>query len=272
LPKKFLSVLQISFKQFIISLPFMEIEYKLVLLTMLLVSIIGGIFYAKSIQRCIITLGLISLVILSAATTTFLVVPDTAYVARIDFYGLGFVYAFALALLLKFKVLIARSLALIFMLILLPMNVLNDYRAQKNWQQGFDAEFQILERIAERIENHPNFNPSRTYRFRQLGDISMRPRYYEQKFDKDEPFLYALPYLAMWQGDNLAEFYSPYDYINHQMSLMPSDVTPELRRFIFAEARPWPHKNAIYIDDNVILVILAQNELDDFRKMIEKLY
>lgn len=270
--QKLLSVMQISCKQFILSLPFMEIEYKSALLAMVFAATIGVFLRASSWQQGIISLGLFILVILAAGTTTFLVVPHTEYVARIDFYGLGFVYAFSLALLLKFKMSIAHSLALAFIAILLPWNILNDYRAQKIWQQGFDAEFQILDRLTERIENHPNFKPSHTYRFRQLGDISMRPRYYTQKFLYNEPFLYALPYLAMWQGGVLAEFYSPYDYINHQEPLMPSDITSELRQFIMEKARPWPHENAVYIDDNVILVILAQNELDEFRKMIANLY
>ena len=272
IPQKFISILKISANQFILSLPFMEQGYKLILLAMFLTAMIGGLIAAHTLKKGITTLCLLCITILATATTTFLVIPHTEYVARIDFYGLAFLYTLALALLLKFKQPLAKSLALLFMFILLPLNIQNDYRAQKIWQQGFTAEFQILDRVVERIENHPNFKPNHKYRFRQLGDISLRPRYYKQKFTQNEPFLLDLPYLAMWQGDRLAEFYSPFSYISDESNLIPADITPECYHFMMQEAHPWPHQNSIYVGDNAIIIIFAQNELDDFRKMIAKLY
>ena len=272
IPQKLISIIQISLKQFVLSQPFMEIGYKIITLTLVLTAVIGALFKANNTLKRLITLTLIILTVLAAATTTFLVIPHTEYVARIDFYGVAFVYSFALALLLKFKLPLAKSLALIFMFILIPFNLLNDYRAQKIWQQGQTAEFQILDRLVERIENHPNFDTTRKYHFRQLGDISMRPHYYTQEFAYDEPFLLALPYLAMWQGNRLMDFFSPYEYIDKQTPLLPSDITPELYQFMMTIARPWPDKNSIYVGDNAIIVIFSENELNEFRKMIEKLY
>ena len=271
IPQKFISVIKISAKQFILSQPFMEIGYKITTLAMILTATAGAILKAKTAIKKLTTLGLIILTILAAATTTFLVIPHTEYVSRIDFYGVAFIYSFALALLLKFKLPLAKSLALIFMIILIPFNIINDYRAQKIWQQGQTAEFQILDRVVEQIENHPNFNPRQKYHFRQLGDISMRPKYYKQEFAYNEPFLLALPYLAMWQGSRLMEFFSPYQYIDQITPLLPSDITPELHQFLITSARPWPDKNSIYVGDNAIIIIFSQNELDEFRKMIEKL-
>ena len=272
IPQKLISIIQLSAKQFVLSQPFMEIGYKIITLTLVLTAVIGALFKANNTLKRLITLTLIILTILAAATTTFLVIPHTEYVARIDFYGVAFVYSFALALLLKFKLPLAKSLALIFMFILIPFNLLNDYRAQKIWQQGQTAEFQILDRLVERIENHPNFDATQKYHFRQLGDISMRPHYYTQEFAYDEPFLLALPYLAMWQGNRLMDFFSPYEYIDKQTPLLPSDITPELYQFMMTIARPWPDKNSIYVGDNAIIVIFSENELNEFRKMIEKLY
>lgn len=271
IPQKLISIIKISAIQFILSQPFMEIGFKITTLIMVLTAIIGAILKANTITKKLITLALIILTILAAATTTFLVIPHTEYVSRIDFYGIAFVYSFALALLLKFKLPLAQSLALIFMLILIPFNLINDYRAQKIWQQGQTAEFQILDNLMERIESHPNFNPKQKYHFRQLGDISMRPHYYKQNFAYNEPFLLALPYLAMWQGARLIEFFSPYDYIDQITPLSPSDITPELHQFMMTTAHPWPDKDSIYVKNNVIIVIFSQNELDEFRKMIEKL-
>lgn len=271
IPQKLISIIKISVIQFGLSQPFMEIGYKIIMLIMVLTAITGAILKANTITKRLTTLALLILTVLAAATTTFLVIPHTEYVSRIDFYGIAFVYNFTLALLLKFKLPLARSLALIFMLILIPFNLINDYRAQKIWQQGQTAEFQILDNLMERIESHPNFDANQKYHFRQLGDISMRPRYYKQNFAYNEPFLLALPYLAMWQGARLVEFFSPYEYIDQITPLSPSDITPELHQFMMTTARPWPDKDSIYVGNNVIIVIFSQNELDEFRKMIEKL-
>ena len=269
---KFFETIKISLNQFTLTLPFMEKGYKTLLLLLVITAFIGALIKAPTLKNRLITFFLISATVWAASLTTFVSVPHTEYVARIDFYGLAFVYAFALALLLKYKRPLSQSLCLIFMLLLIPLNVLNDYRALKIWQQGFEAEFQILEQITERIENHPNFNPNTKYHFYQIGDISLRRKYYHEKFDKNEPFLLNLPYLAMWQGGPLLEFYSPFNYIDHTTSLSPDDITPDVYNFIIHEAKPWPHPNSIFIKDNVLLVVYNQIGLNEFQNKIKNLY
>lgn len=272
IPSKFFETIKISLNQFTLTLPFMEKGYKILLLLLTITAFSGAIIKAQNRRTRLITILLLLATIWTAAFTTFISVPHTEYVARIDFYGLAFVYAFALALLLKYKIPLAKSLCFAFMLLLLPLNTLNDYRALKIWQQGFDAEFQILEQISERIENHPDFNPHQKYRFYQIGDIALRPKYYNEKFDKGEPFLLDLPYLAMWQGDYLLEFYSPFNYIDHTSSLMPEDITADIYHFIMYQAKPWPHSDSILINDKILLVIYNQAGLDEFRNKIKNLY
>ena len=271
-PAKFLETLIISYKQFILSLPFMEKGYKILLLIMTLAAFIGALIKAENIKRKTLTLLFILGTIWCASLTTFLVIPPTQYVARIDFFGLAFVYAFALALLLSFKTPLSRSLAIIFMIIIIPFNTLNDYRTQKNWQQGFNAEMQILDDILARIEEHPNFNPQNQYRFYQAGDVSLRPAYYQQKFEQNEPFLLSMPYLAMWQGAPLTQFYSPFNYLDNNTPLIVSDITPEVYNFFMHQAQPYPHKNCIWIDDSIIIVIYNNYGLEDFKNKIKTLY
>ena len=271
-PTKFIETLIISYKQFILSLPFMEQSYKLILFTMVLIAFVSAVIKAENLKKRLLTLLFILGTIWCASLTTFLVIPPTQYVARIDFFGLAFIYAFALALLLSFKKPISRSIAIIFMIIIIPFSIINDYRAQKNWQQGFTAEMQILEDITARIEEHPNFNPKKQYRFYQAGDISLRPAYYNQKFSQSEPFLLNIAYLAMWQGAPLAQFYSPFTYIDTKTPLLISDITPELYRFIQEKAHPYPHRNSIWIDDKIIVVIYNRYGLDDFKNKLYNLY
>jgi hypothetical protein len=267
-PQKILSVIKISFHQFTLSLPYMEKGYKLTLCFVCILSFITTLLQTKNIAHCFTAIALIFITVLAASATTLLVIPHTEYVARIDFYGLAFIYLFAFALLLSQKTPFTQSLTLIFMFILIFWNILNDYRAQKNWQQGFTAELQILDDISERIENHPQFNPQHQHRFYQIGDISMRHTYYRQHYEYPEPFLLSLPYLAMWQGANLTEFYSPFSFIDKNVPLQITDITPDVYDFIMQEASPWPHQNSVYLNKDIILVIYNQVGLNEFRKKI----
>lgn len=271
MPQKFLETIFISLKQFIISLPFMEASYKAILLIMLISAFIGAIIKAPNLGKKALTTLFILGTVWSASLTTFLVVPHTEYVARIDFYGLAFVYTFALALLLKFKTPLAKSLSLIFILIIIPFNILNNYRALKIWKQGFDAEMQILDNVIERIENNPKFNPDNLYRIYQAGDISLRPSYYKKDYTQSEVFFLDLPYFAMWQTAPLLEFFSPFKYADHNTPLLLSDITPDVKDFIKNKARPWPHKNAVYVDENIIIIILSEPELQILKEKLSQL-
>ena len=81
-----------------------------------------------------------------------------------------------------------------------------------------------------------------------------------------------LPYLAMWQGAPLTQFYSPFTYLDNKSPLLISDITPELRRFISEKAQPYPHPNSIWIDDNIIIVIYNRYGLDDLKNKLYTLY
>ncbi|MBR2273888.1 MAG: hypothetical protein IJ864_03535 [Alphaproteobacteria bacterium] len=271
IPAKLLTTLKIIFNQFFVTLPFMERGYKLVLFLMVCIAFITATTPPKSISQTISAIGLLFITVVASAVTTFIAVAPTEYVARIDFYGLGFVYTFSLALLMFCRVPIIKSLTLLIALILIFMNIINDYRAQKIWHQGFIAEFQILDDITERIENHPQFDSHNQYRFYQIGDISLRKKYYHDRYTKDEPFLLSLPYLAIWQGARLAEFYSPFNYIDHQTPLLPQDITPQVYNYINSIARPYPHPNCIFLNKDIILVIYNQDGLTEFRRKITKL-
>lgn len=272
LPSKFISVIKIAFSQFFITVPFMESSYKTAVTILSALAVAGALLYARGLRQKLFIGFLLSGTILAASLTTLLVVPHTEYVSRIDFFGVAFLYAFFLGLLLTLPVKLSYSLALICAPVLIFMNILNDYRALHTWKQGFDAEFQILDNITERIENHPDFSPLRTYRFYQAGDISLRPNYYQKAYDKDDVFLLSLPYLAIWQGANLHEFYAPHEFINRNLPLLPEDITPEVYNFFMHDARPWPHPNAVFINNDIIIVVYNQNGLNDFRNKLHQLY
>ncbi len=270
-PYKLFQTLKISINQFFISLPFMSKPYKLFLATLTTIAFLLTLMTAKNIKSFFIILGLICVTVLSTTLTTLIATAPTQYVTRIDFYGLAFIYILVFTLLISQKTPVLKTVGIIYAIITIFLSTLNDFHAQKIWKQGFDAEFQILEQVNERIENHPQFNSKQKYRFLQIGDISLRPSYYKQKYDMEEPFLLSLPYLAIWQGASLIEYYSPFSFIKQTPIIMPGDITPEVSRFLKKEAHPWPHQNAVYITKDIIFVIYNQNELDNFKKKIQEL-
>ena len=271
LPQKFISTIKIAFKQFFITVPFMEKGYKLTLSIMSFIAIIGTLTTKNSLKTKLLTILLIFSTIWLTALTTFLVVPPTQYVSRIDFYGFGFLYAFFLILLLKLSPKIYESLGILLGFILIYLNILNNYHALHVWQQGFNQEMEILDTITERIESHPKFNPTRQYRLYQAGDISLRPSYYTNKFDVDDVFLHSLPYLAMWQSENLVQFYLPYQYISKPSFILPTDITPEVQDFVKYKASPWPNENSIFINNDIIIIFLNHYGLNDFKQKLQQL-
>ena len=272
LPQKFISTLKISFSQFFISQPFMPKSYKILLAIMSFTAIFGALNLKNTLKTRLLILFFIIITIWFSSLTTFLVTPPTEFVSRIDFYGFALLYAFFLLLLINLSPQIFNSLGIILSFILIFLNIINNYHAQYVWYEGFKHEMKILESINERIESHPNFNPLHQYRVYQAGDITMRPIYYNQKFDKNEPFLLTLPYLAMWQTKNLLEFNSSTQYISAKHTILPQDITKDVYDFIINQSRVWPEKNSIYIQDNIIIIILNSLGQDELKQKVKKLY
>lgn len=270
LTAKLVSALWFSLNQFSVTLPFMEYKYKLILAAMSVTSVICALLTSASAKRAGITVFFIICTICASQTTTFLAVSPTEFVPRIDFYGTGFVYGFFLAFLLTIGAKITESLALLFALILIPVNIINDYRAQWVWKQGFDSELEILEKVVERIENLPEFVPHKSYRLYVAGDIIMRPQFYTGTFRHSDPFLLSYPYLAMWQGANLVEFFPSSVNINHDTPLLPTDITPEVYDFYTTQARPWPHPTSVRIINDVIIIIYNNYGLEDFKHKLRQ--
>ena len=125
LPQKFITTLKISFHQFFLSLPFMEKGYKLTLATMSFIAILSSICKFSNFKNIFLTILLFLTTIWLTQLTTFLVVPPTQYVSRIDFYGLGFLYAFFVCLLLRQTPKIFESLGIIFGISLIYINIIN---------------------------------------------------------------------------------------------------------------------------------------------------
>jgi hypothetical protein len=271
LPLKALQVIKIAFSQLFVTTPFMEKSYKIALFIPCLLAFLSLFFPPSAPKQKSLSFLFFFLPLLATGLTTLLVVPHTEFVSRIDFYGFAFFYAFTVAVLFRSAVPLVRSLAVIFVIPLIFWNTLQDTLALKIWKQGFDAEFQILDQVTERIENDPSFNPKQKYRFFQIGDIPLRPKYYPFSYQKEDTFLLSITYLAMWQSTRLAEFYSPFEYIDHEHPIGAMDITPELYNYLMHDVRYWPDPNSIYVGKDLIIVVLNQYSLNEFRQNLRQM-
>jgi hypothetical protein len=77
----------------------------------------------------------------------------------------------------------------------------------------------------------------------------------------------------MWQADRLADFYSPFEHIDHEHhGIAPQqDFTSELYNYFIYDVRPWPDPTSIYVGKDFIIVVLNQYSLDEFRQKLRQM-
>ena len=59
---------------------------------------------------------------------------------------------------------------------------------------------------------------------------------------------------------------------NHDVTIIPSDITPDVYDFLINQAQPWPHQNSIFIKNDFIIVIYHHQTLQEFKDKVRQLY
>ena len=268
LPQKIVETVRAMFEQFTTILPFMEFKYKLLLLVMSLFAMVLILYKAKVTKAPICILLLLG--ILFSSKLAFFIADERdqilaemenfAFVPRLDFYGLVYVYAFALACILQYskKKIYKTGIALV--CVITFMSFVRDMYAQKVWKLGFDAEMKAHERIVSRIEEHPLFYPSRQYRLLQIGSLSLRENYYKK--DKREITsldLLSTSFTPEFMSRIVYNFYYPKNIFYNNASV--EELSPYGQQFLFTEAKPFPQTPSIFIDNDIIIVVLTEKGL-----------
>ncbi len=265
LPQKLIETLTVMLTQFTTMLPFMEYKYKLLLL---LLSLQGFIFLMiKGGVGKIFPIVVLCLGVLFASKLAFFLAEERgqilaemenfAFVPRLDFYGLVYIYAFGLACILKYAPQRVYKYSLAFAIVLTFMSMVRDMYAQKVWKLGFDAEMKAHERIISRLENRTDFMPnSRRYRIFQVGSLSLRNNFYiKNKNEETSLDLLATSFTPQFMSRIVYNFYYPKDifYANAELR----DLSPRGREFLY-QAKPFPHPNSIFIDGDIIIIVLTE--------------
>lgn len=268
LPKKIMETIYAMFEQFVIVLPFMEFKYKLLLLIMCLLAVFL-IFAKAKIKKVPVCILLLLGILFSSKLAYFIAdergqilaeMENFAFVPRLDFYGLVYVYALSLACIIQYSKKTIYKVGVGLICIITFMSFVRDMYAQKVWKLGFDAEMKAHERIVSRIEEHPLFYPNRQYRLLQIGSLSLRENYYKKDIREIVSLdLLSTSFTPEFMSRIVYNFYYPKNIFYNNASV--EELSPYGQQFLFTEAKTFPQDTSIFIDNDIIIVVLTDDGL-----------
>ncbi|MBQ2884617.1 MAG: glucosyltransferase domain-containing protein [Alphaproteobacteria bacterium] len=246
-------------KQFYLTLPFFPLGFKLCGL-----GIIGlaTIKLAQNKNSLILWV----LAILSSGFTNILTynVADTAFMPRINFYGLGFLYTGAIAIILSQRG-CYKNFGYLLSIMLLCISINNTIDAQKVWELGKTAELKLATRISSRIEENAKTLPLTPV---IAGEYSLRQKYYSDKFDINSPYILERSFVVRHIPSGVYNFYAPNKLFFASSQIR--NLKPEIYSFLQTTSTPYPSLNSIYLDDEYAIVLLTQDGINAIQAQLPK--
>ena len=250
--------------------PFIDTSYKLITLGFIVLTLFIIIYKSSSIKSAITCLCLVPVLLICSKLSLLLSSNiNELNLVRVDFYGLPILYTLMLALTLKLETTYLKRFVYVVACLVIFMSFVRISYALKVWKFGFDAELKLSERIISRMEKMENFNIERQYKLFQIGSQSLRHRYYLKK--ANEAKSNSLLDIAYYNQDNASSAYNFFyqsDFASDNASLYELSQIPEIKDYILNKARPWPHKESIFIHNDHIIFVLDENELYNTQKYL----
>ncbi|MCM1324846.1 MAG: hypothetical protein NC218_12085 [Acetobacter sp.] len=250
--------------QFAFSFPFIDITYQLLFLALIISAIFTVIFKAPNTKASLRGLALIPLILIAGKLTLFFTTNKAdaiEYAAHISFYNLPLTYALMFITLIKLGGNATRRFAYILTTLLIFMSFVRVAYAQKVWKFGWDAETKLAERIITRLEKMPEFDINRQYKLLQIGEMSLRSKYYLKKpYEKANNNLLQHSYYPSGNAKEAYNFFYQTDFLSADAGKEALNE-PAIREYIKHQARPYPAKEGLWIYNNYIILILNQNAL-----------
>lgn len=267
LPQKLTETLTVMLTQFTTPIPFMEYKYKLLLLALCTYGL-GVAGYKGGFKKLPLIL-LLTFSVLFASKLAFFIADESnsilgkmenfAFVPRLDFYGLAYVYALGLALALNYTKANWYKAGIILAIVITFMSGVRDMYAQKVWKFGFDAEMKAHERIVSRLEQMSEFRAGQKYRLFQVGSLSLRRNYYrEVKGEATSLDLLTTAFTPEFMSRIVYNFYYPEDIFTNNVGV---EALSSAGRDYLRQAKVWPAKESIFIDGDIVIIVLTEEGL-----------
>lgn len=198
--------------------------------------------------------------------------PSTSMV-RTDFYSYPILILFCLCFIQEQKKQILKNISFICAVFLLLTNINTNLNFSKIHLLGFNAENKLLERIINRLENHPQYLTNNLYTIIQAGEIPLRPQYYQKKPNEKYGY-YTLntPYSRHWIAFEYYNFYAPQNFVQEGTSIKPEEITPEMITFLSTQMTSWPHPYSVYVDDKYAIIALTPEGKELLRNQFKLLH
>ena len=265
---KIFPTIGISLKSIIQPLPFLCLSLKLIIVLILVMfikrTLEGYKNYQKLIGLCLLCLLFVALKfstwLINENPKDFFSIHDpTGFMIRADFYAIPCLILFALNTIYTNAPRLTKNLIYILTLFLTFININNNLSFAKISLLGFKAEALLQDRINQRIQENPSYNPDLYYIIMQAGELPLRQRYYKKHpLEKYGYYTLETAYSRFWIPAEYYNFYEPVDFVQGGGAVSPKDITPELTDFVKYKISRWPSQNAIYLDNKYGIVVLTQ--------------
>ena len=265
--------------------PFFPLSLKIILTLTVILGLAETVRARKTIYQKTIILTLIVILLLCLKFSAWLAnqkqddyfsINDPAtFMLRADFYSIPCLILYCLHKLFSGKNLFLKNTAATICILLIFINLNTDINFSKVQILGFHSENLLQERIINRLEESPHYRPNNNYTLVQVGEISLRPKYY-QASAREKYGLYTLktPYSRHWLVHENYNFYAPHEFILSGRSISKEDITSQMYDYLLKEKNIWPSPDAIYIDDKYYIIPLTSEGAEmissQFRQLRER--
>lgn len=251
---KFVLVSKDVLRQFIVTLPFITTNYK-VLTALLVISGLCLIIKrladkATPVSQKFIISALTIICLYAPLVTLFIStsLAETEFSPRIDFFGLMYLYAgfFALIQSAPSSTQFFKNLGNLLAVAVIFVSANNLFEAEKVWKLGFESEMKLYRRAGARFMASSAFSLDQKYIMVQGGMTSYRPRFYHETYDIKSDDLLNISYVPTLNSGVMWNYYAPKDFAiptSYQYILQPDESTVNQIK----QAQNWPHKNSTII-------------------------
>ena len=289
-PKKFLETLPFCLGQFNVTYPFIDAFYLDVLSCISLFTlfyVLCFIIKTKGFLRGLeIYVFFISSFLVASQFSAILSKMGWAhYSLRVTgYFSHYFIYAFIFVLFsLFYQKKLFKNIFVIGMMSIIWLSIVRNMHSMHVWSQGRRAENKLMARVMKRIEDTQGFNYDKRYSVLLLGEISLRPRFYQEEYWNRDPSLISWGYYPSWEIKRFLNYDAPFDFIETNYlevrSLNPhmySKMSTDTLKYIIEKAEYWPYENSVFIKDDILekhsLGIMKKGIKEYLKNIKERIY
>lgn len=267
-----------SFRHFYLTYPCIDLFY-LSILSLLFALMFIVVIFETTIKKNILHLfGFVFIfVLLVFCSKIVYCITDMNVSLRSynSYFSLPYVYVVAVGYILNSRSLWSRNLLYFLFIPICFLSISRDLEVQKYWKIGLDGDKRIMAQVAERIEEQGAFLYDKTYRFILIGYYqSFISSYYLPKTDLTS-YIIGEPYFPKWRLTDFGGYFMPRTKFKPYVALFSDRPAEDIRYFLgsipyekIANLKPWPHKDAVLVYDDTIVVCWQQEELEYVKKAL----